>query len=159
MISAFTETGLRAVGFSGFEAVSALRSSGSSSVPISPGVYIVLRDDSDGPAWLAASVGGHFKGKDPSVSAAVLKANWIAGTPVIYIGKADQLRRRLQQYMDFGAGRPVGHWGGRLIWQIRGSDAFRVAWAEDAHPLAREARMIRGFMAEFGAMPFANLRL
>jgi hypothetical protein len=47
-----------------------------------------------------------------------LIANWVDGAEVVYIGKADQLKRRLTQFADFGGGKPIGHWGGRLIWQL-----------------------------------------
>ncbi len=127
-------------------------------IPPVPGVYVVLRESPDTTNWLRKSLGGWFKGKDPTVSADYLESNWVTGTNVIYIGKADQLHRRLRQYMDFGAGKPIGHWGGRLIWQVQGSDGFVVAWLNDPHPLAGEAALIQDFVDEFGSMPFANLR-
>jgi excinuclease UvrABC nuclease subunit len=77
---------------------------------------------------------------------------------VLYIGKADALRRRVRQYMAFGAGRPVGHWGGRLIWQLADSDALLVAWRETAEPLRVEAELLNAFADVFGSLPFANLR-
>jgi hypothetical protein len=107
---------------------------------------------------LTKSPGGWFKQKDPTVPSATLAMNWVEGASLLYIGKADQLQRRLRQYVDFGAGKPIGHWGGRLIWQVHGSDAFLVGWAVDPEPLVREAELIQAFVDEFGAMPFANLR-
>ena len=64
------------------------------------------------------SCGGWFKGKEPTVANAALVANWVENAEVVYIGKADQLKRRQTQFADFGIGKPVGHWGGRLIWQL-----------------------------------------
>ena len=83
---------------------------------------------------------------------------WVPGARVIYIGKADQLQRRLRQYLDFGAGKPVGHWGGRLIWQLSGSENLEFAWVADEAPQLREAALLQAFVDEFGVMPFANLR-
>ena len=67
-----------------------------------------------------------FKNKAPTVALDALVANWVDDAEVVYIGKADQLRRRLTQYADFGAGKPVGHWGGRLIWQLPSPDQLIV---------------------------------
>ena len=38
--------------------------------------------------FLAVGSGGHFKGKDPNISLADLKSNWVDNTKVVYIGKA-----------------------------------------------------------------------
>ena len=46
-----------------------------------------------------------------------LRANWIDDAAVVYLGKADDLRTGLTTYRRHGAGQPVGHWGGRFIWQ------------------------------------------
>jgi hypothetical protein len=107
---------------------------------------------------LVKSPGGWFKGKDPTVDVSILESNWVNGSDVIYVGKADDLHRRLRQYIDFGAGRPVGHWGGRLIWQLSQSTDLLLAWTVDRAALAREAALISDFVEEFGVMPFANLR-
>lgn len=57
--------------------------------------------------------GGFFKGKNPNVSIQELNSNWIDGEHIVYIGKATELCRRLRQYMSFGQGKNIGHWGGR----------------------------------------------
>jgi hypothetical protein len=126
-------------------------------VPRTGGVYVVSRDGTK-PDFLSASTGGHFKGRDPSVSRDALDANWVDGAPVVYIGKADNLRRRLQEFMHFGAGEPVGHWGGRLIWQLRDSGSLLVAWVETPSRIPREVevQMIDAFKAAWRKPPFAN---
>ena len=87
-----------------------------------------------------------------------LAANWVEGTEVVYIGKADNLRRRLSQFADFGAGKPAGHWGGRLIWQLPNVEALRVAWKETPGrvPIEAEAELIAAFRHQYGKPPFAN---
>jgi hypothetical protein len=90
-----------------------------------------------------------------------LQAEWVDGATVIYIGKADVLRRRLQQYARFGAGEPVGHWGGRLIWQLADAGELLVAWhalvaTETARSLERRLLLHFGELYE-GRRPFANL--
>lgn len=104
------------------------------------------------------SCGGWFKGKDPTVSRDALLANWVEGVEVVYIGKADQLKRRLTQFADFGAGKPVGHWGGRLIWQLANVEALCVAWKETPGqvPVEVEAELIAAFRRLHGKPPFAN---
>jgi hypothetical protein len=121
------------------------------------GVYVVPRNGGE-PDFLAVNNGGRFKGRDPSVSRDALRANWVVGASVIYIGKADNLKRRLWELMRFGAGEPVGHWGGRLIWQLADSDSLLVAWAETPGQVPREVEstMITAFWAAWGKPPFAN---
>ncbi|MGB3797598.1 MAG: GIY-YIG nuclease family protein [Alteraurantiacibacter sp.] len=108
-------------------------------------------------AFLKANPGGRFKGKNPTGSLDALTANW-QDHEIVYVGKADQLRRRIRQFADFGAGKPIGHWGGRLIWQLAEPDQQRIAWEEtpDRVPLEVEADMIAMFRREYGKPPFAN---
>lgn len=72
------------------------------------------------PEFLSHGTGGFFKGKDPNVSITELETNWVENTCVVYIGKAGTtLQKRLNQYLKFGNGQNIGHWGGRYIWQIK----------------------------------------
>jgi hypothetical protein len=121
------------------------------------GVYLVFRSGGE-PRFLLANPGGRFKGRDPSISDDALRANWVTGAEILYIGKADNLRRRLREYARFGEGAPIGHWGGRLIWQLEDSAELLVAWRETPGLVPRdvEAEMIAAFRAEFGKPPFAN---
>ena len=151
----FTRSSLEKAGFTGWLPFVAIRTSG---CPTTGGVYVVTYDAEGPVAFAERSCGGWFKGKDPTVTLDVLTANWIDGAEVIYIGKADQLRRRLMQYADFGAGKPVGHWGGRLIWQLPSTDRLLVGWKETpGHvPVQVEADLIGQFRHSYGKPPFAN---
>ncbi|WP_170382444.1 GIY-YIG domain-containing protein [Ruegeria atlantica] len=126
--------------------------------PTSGGVYVVHYFCEGLPDFLPESSAGWFKGKNPSVPAETLTANWVDEVSIIYIGKANNLRRRLQQYARFGAGKPVGHWGGRLIWQLPDAHNMLVAWREtpDEVPRTVEKRMIGEFRKSYGKPPFAN---
>lgn len=148
-------------GFDGFLSFAELRNGGPSDVPAENGVYLVMRRSKEEPAFLEESCGGHFKGKNPTELVDVLKAKWVPGTPVVYIGKGDSLRDRLRDYAAFGAGRRVGHWGGRYIWQLADRDELVVAWKPcqpDQTAAAFEAQLVRAFKAANGGrLPFANI--
>lgn len=154
---------LREGTFVGFVPLVALQAN---DVPASPGVYAVIRPSSAPPVFLEASAGGRFTGKDPSAAVDVLTRKWVEGAEVVYIGKATPgsagrrgLRRRLDEFRRFGAGEPVGHWGGRYVWQLAGRDDLLVAWnATDEDASVVHSRMLRDFVAHYGALPFANLR-
>jgi hypothetical protein len=155
----FTRKALEASGFEGFVTFDALRRGEIKIVPRTGGVYVVLREGDHQPVFLRKSVGGHFKGQDPTVELSALEANWIEVAETIYIGKGDDLRRRLREYMNFGAGRPVGHRGGRYIWQLSGSGRLLVAWrATRGVPREVEIGLMREFrLTHGGRLPFANL--
>jgi hypothetical protein len=155
----FTQAWLRREGFIGFESFSYLLDHGFIHIPTSGGLYAVIRDDVSEPTFLTRSVGGHFKGRDPTVVVAVLRENWVDGCSCLYLGKGDNLRRRIREYARYGAGKAVGHQGGRHIWQLKGSADLIVAWKETPLSAPREAEreLLRQFVNAFGRLPFANL--
>jgi hypothetical protein len=159
--TAFTPAALRAQGFQGFVTFEELRDGALEEVPRRAGAYLVLTSGHLTPCFLETSGGGWFKGRDPSVSRCELERKWVAGAPCLYIGKADDLRRRLRQYASFGAGHPVGHWGGRYIWQLADADSLLIAWREVApgeSSLRAEAALVGVFKREYGGrLPYANL--
>jgi hypothetical protein len=108
-------------------------------------------------SFLARSVGGHFKGTNPSVTVPVLEARRLDGVPTLYIGRATNLCSRVDLLARYGRGEPVAHQGGRYLWQIAEHDSLRVAWKLDADPVGAEADLLDEFEATFGQLPFANL--
>lgn len=151
----FNRASLEAEGFAGWLTFPEARAS--SAIPATGGVYVVSYSGRAPVAFLPSNPGGRFKGNDPTVSAEILRANW-HDAEVVYIGKADQLRRRIRQFADFGAGKPIGHWGGRLIWQLAEPEQLRISWKEtpDRVPVEVEAEMLAMFRQKYGKAPFAN---
>jgi hypothetical protein len=94
-----------------------------------------------------------------------LKSNWVENSLVVYIGKAGSetskatLNSRLKQYFGFGQGKNIGHWGGRLIWQLKNSADLIVCWKPlpTDDPRTFENQLIKKFVSEFSKRPFANL--
>ncbi len=154
-------------GFTGFVSVANLCKSRAIEIPTLSGVYAVLRESIESPDFLPQSIGGHFKGKDPTVSHSILAKSWVHESQVIYIGKAGyinkepSIQKRVLQYLDFGQGKPIGHWGGRYVWQLADSAELLFAWqatSSDIEPRTMEHDLIAKFERATGQLPFANLK-
>lgn len=151
-------------GFVGFKTMKELFSD-TSSIPGVKGVYLILNLEEKSPNFLLSGTGGFFKGKNPNVSILELENNWVDKSLVVYIGKAGSggsrasLKSRLKQYFGFGQGRNIGHYGGRLIWQLASSENLVVCWKSlpKDDPRTIEAEYIIKFKNQFGIRPFANL--
>ena len=128
--------------------------------PDGPGVYLVYTDRRGPGEFLATSQAGWHKGQDPTVPSALLEDRWIIGAGVLYFGAGMDLRKRLTRLAQFSAGEPVGHYGGRILWQVAFSDEFQVAWKETpAGDFADQKKdCIRQFKSTFGRQPFANIQ-
>lgn len=148
---------LKKAGFTGFKKISELFND-NSMLPGMSGVYLVLNLDNKPGEFLTVGSGGHFKGKDPNVSIEMLKSNWVENTKVVYIGKATSLKSRLKQFFGFGQGKNIGHYGGRLIWQLKYAKELVVCWKTlSTDPREFEANLIQQFVSKYGRRPFANL--
>lgn len=140
-------------------------------IPQKPGIFAVLRPEGPAPVnfrpqFLAKSTAGVFKKKDPTLKAEELDTEWVDGADVLYLGKAGPgskgnrgLRRQIQEFVDFGMGKPPGHWDGRLIWQLAAANKLVIAWKELPvdQLTAAEARYHAAFLDEYGRLPYANL--
>ena len=148
-------------GFRGFVSVKELRSRGLGSISNNPGMYLVIRNPQRFPEFLESGTGGRFKGKNPNVSTSKLHANWIEGALIVYVRKSDRtLRERIGELVDFGTSHPVGHRGGRYLWQLKDSDHLRVCWKETAKGNAGSEKfdILREFQNHYGSLPFANIQ-
>lgn len=158
---------LRRNGFFGFVSAAALRPD-LSQIPDIRGVYMVVRKIGNRPQFRATGSGGHYKGTNPNVPIEKLRKNWVEETCVLYIGKAGDehsqatLRSRLRQYLQFGAGKPRGHKGGRYIWQLEDAEDLLFCWKPlpSGNPPKEETALLAAFKCQYeGRLPFANLRL
>ena len=164
MIEWSTVAGIGEAGFTGFSSIDDLLAD-DSELPSVRGVYVVVRPHNSPPEFLVEGTGGFFKGRDPNVSLKILADNWVQETVALYIGKAGSagsqatLKSRLRQYLRFGQGKKVGHWGGRYIWQLGDATSLLLCWWElpSDDPRAVESRLIEKFEAAYTQMPFANL--
>lgn len=154
---------LNADGFAGFRSIQSLEIM---RIPQGTGLFAVLRPEGFAPGYLKKSTAGVFKKKDPSLSAPALAAEWVDDADILYIGKAGPgskgnrgLRRQIQEFLDFGKGKPPGHWDGRLVWQLAGAESLLIAWKElPADDLTNaEAKYHADFVEAYGRLPFANL--
>lgn len=153
----FARPELEAAGYVGWRSWAQLRATQLREIPRLAGCYVVSRSAADEPAFLTENPGGRFKGKDPTVTLERLSAEWVPNTPVVYIGKANELFTRLKAYARFGAGEPVAHWGGRLVWQIADADELLVAWRPGSDRELEKLLLARFAELHSGRRPFANL--
>lgn len=155
---------LKKAGFRGFKRMGELFID-SSEIPKVKGVYLVLNPHYNKAEYVSIGTGGYFKGKNPNVSIDELKLNWVDNSLIVYIGKAGSntakatLNSRLKQYFRFGQGKNVGHWGGRLIWQLKNSVDLIVCWKPlpDDNPRETECQLLVEYVSTFSKLPFANL--
>lgn len=155
---------VREAGFSGFYTVAELWDD-HSIIPAIPGVYLIVQPTDDAPVFLPKGSGGFFKKRDPNLPVTDLSERWFYECKILYVGKAGgnsskaTLRSRLKQYLDFGKGKPVGHYGGRLIWQLNHHMELLVAWRTmpTGSPRELERHLTAAIAEYYGRRPFANL--
>tara|TARA_R110002072_G_scaffold136026_2_gene277862 strand:+ start:802 stop:1299 length:498 start_codon:yes stop_codon:yes gene_type:complete len=155
---------LKKNGFTGFKTVKELWID-KSSIPKIKGVYLVINPTFKKTKFINPGVGGFFKGKNPNISISELKQNHVDDSQVVYIGKAGSptgqatLHSRLGQYLRFGQTKNVGHWGGRLIWQLENHNDLLFCWKETPNDDPREIEklLLKNFISQFQMRPFANL--
>jgi len=156
---------LKELGFQGFVTIGSLFKD-SSIIPKVKGVYLILYPSAIAPKFRTIGSGGHFKEKNPNVSLQLLQDNWVDDAAIVYIGKAGSesgsatLQSRLKQYLNFGQGKAVGHWGGRLIWQLQLAEDLIICWKTTPHqePSVVESYLIGKFKKFYKKRPFANLK-
>lgn len=164
MIDLNSINSLKENGFTGFNTVKELWKD-RSDIPKGKGVYLVLNPEPNKKEFIFPGVGGFFKGRNPNVSIEILNQEFNPGSLIVYIGKAGShtgsatLYSRLRQYLRFGQGKKVGHWGGRYIWQLKNYPELIFCWKPTPidDPRAVEKELIQIYISELNSRPFANL--
>ena len=84
-----------------------------------------------------------------------------AGEWVREAAKANHVKpsELIRQLIDFGAGKNVGHRGGRYLWQLPSPSELIVCWRQAGSPRSMESALLHGFRDRYGALPFANIVL
>jgi len=150
-------------GFSDPITIAELRRTDCASVPTHTGIYLIERDSDGVPRFRVKSTGGWFNGLDPDCPPNLVKAKWVTGAHLVYVGKTageSGLRRRLRLLIGFGCGKPVPHRVGRLLWHLEDSDESLVRWRACTPDEAKRAETAA--IADFkrshrGVRPFANM--
>ena len=121
---------LKDSGFAGFRPLGDLDIN---RIPQRQGLFAIVRPSGFEPRFLAKSTAGVFKKKNPSLTEAELAGEWVTDADILFLGKAGPgskgnrgLRRQIQEFVDFGQGKPPGHWDGRLIWQLAVQSELRA---------------------------------
>ncbi len=124
------------------------------------GIYVVT--------WTAGAPVQFTAGSDRARSAvplglATLKAKWDriigeAPTDILYIGKGDNVKRRVRQLARFGVGRANNHKGGEWLWQVREIDRASVLMQScpDGCQIGFENWLLEAFREVHGEYPLAN---
>lgn len=153
MTTTFTGAGLKSAGFKGFERFSA---TDLAKVPEGAGVYVLLREKGAPPVFVERSPAGPHQGREATAPLEDLRAAWVARTPLLYVGESKTLRKRITQFRRQGAGESANHYDGIYVWQLADSGDLRLAWREEADPVAAKRALLKEFREAFGARPFAN---
>lgn len=158
----FDVADLQMRGFFGFVPVRDLDSK-PRAVPVTRGVYVVIRPTVDLPSFLDLNPGSWFKGTDPTVAASDLEKEWVPGAETLYVGSGSNLQDRIGLLVEFsraGRSRSVFHYGGRLLWQLADGQDLLVAWRTAPAGIgSTEQDLVIEFKDIYGRYPFANLRM
>ena len=82
---------------------------------------------------------------------------WLPSHPVIYIGRASSLSRRIKQFYRHRYGNSSPHRGGQAVKLISHIPQW-VYWAPAPDFVEKESRLIEAFAEYSGQLPYANRR-
>ena len=139
-------------------------------VPSASGVYFVLipenfklvvKPDTDGFKLTSKGVSSQFDVRKLENKLVHYGKYGEYNSNILYIGKAKDLHRRIEQYVGYRYNVPnlFPHDGGRAIWQLENNELLLVKWQEciigqDCRGL--EHNLLCKYKKKYGEYPFAN---
>lgn len=78
------------------------------------------------------------------------------GDGILYVGKADNLQKRITELIKYGYGERVAHRGGRAIWQLKNNKTLLIEIIPCKKPREKEKQSILEYREKYGSYPFAN---
>lgn len=139
-------------------------------VPKKSGIYVAVYLKQEMPKFKEASEAS-LAWPDKKIDSSIDKLifNWVnfknEEDNILYIGRANarsaktNLRNRIRQYILFGQGKSITHYGGRYIWQIEELKDVAIYYKEDDNPAKAEKELLKDFKNKYQEkLPFANLR-
>lgn len=130
-------------------------------LPTCGGIYKILLPENF--EFIIKSTTDAVDGKPPkSVDELTAKWNKIRNHDdrIVYIGKADNLRRRIRQYTKHGYGEAKNHTGGRAIWQLENNKELLIEIVpSDLEPEYLESLLLdEYYLTHNNTLPFANFK-
>ncbi len=129
-------------------------------IPDTPGIYwFEIPELNTMPEFKKVNPAGHSRG-DPTVPVQLLREKWVPTARILYIGGSRRIQNRQIQRVRFSAGRLVGAWGGRYLWQLDEETQSKMilCWKEAVNFKEEERYLIDKFLKEFRKLPFANIQ-
>ena len=79
-------------------------------------------------------------------------------TDIIYVGKGDDVKKRVRTLIRFGVGKARNHKGGEWLWQIKNIELayIRIITCPQGKQAAFEKWVLDSFYSEHGNWPLAN---
>ena len=135
-------------------------------IPNNNGVYFIVNLVESTPIQFTDDIGNiktEYQGKSLLYNESDLIRKYNNGDKtILYIGKAereDGLRKRLQEYIDYGYGKNASHRGGRAIWQIKNNKQLGLCWIEVDNSEKIEKQLLTKYKQKYKTFPVANWRI
>ncbi len=129
-------------------------------LPTEGGIYVVHWISDERPVFVGtAGKAKHAIPIDPqSLLAKWDRINRDKPTDIVYIGKADNLRKRVRALVRFGVGKARNHRGGQSMWQVADIASANILLQKcpKGKEVALENWLLERFYKEHGDWPLAN---
>ena len=125
-------------------------------IPKASGVYRVLNLDNMPIKFLNKAKNTNFN--EYEVDFLSQKYSKSVQSKVLYIGKGENLHKRIKQYIKYGLNLAKNHKGGRAIFQIENYNELYIEIILTDRCECAEKGMLVGFNQQYGELPVANMK-